>query len=520
MPNNSPDVILFIGAGFSKPAGVPLMTEFVNEFTDKLKNKGTNYINYFNTIKKMMAQTSGQDQPDLEILMDILYRLAQGDTLEMSAWKENDELASFNEEIRNTTRIELENLIREKCVIDPLKTDLKYLEPIRLFYKNNTPLDIFSVNYDDVIEVFCHRYKYNLEDGFGLYWEPERFEKDKNIHIRLYKLHGSVLWYKTDQGAFCKILLQVPYDNRTLVVGEKLETLIAYPVAGKPIHVAPLAYAMNKLRERLENVKQCVVVGYSMRDQHIRDIFIESIRRNPQLKIILVDPCAFRIVNNMVYNPALRRAIVPASFTFEEICGKNNLLRIIDFLKMIRDKKKYDPKNRPMEAVQYNFNALQYMDAFDMIRTEVKMRNSYHFVSHNLSLGEILGGLCYMRVLSKYDRAIISENDVVTTTIDVLKLANSYPNYGYQEARRFVSALYQAIEWVSTRLMGEFGSLVQEFTKYKKSAFKSAHEKIRDYGDVTGYDWYRSFASKIGKELIRWHKEEIELDLRDNWLFE
>ena len=137
MPN---DVILFVGAGFSKPAGVPLMTEFVDEFVDKLKNKGNNYLNYFNTIKKMMTKTCGQDQPDLEILMDILYKLAQSDTLEMSAWKENDELASFNEEIRNTTRIELENLIREKCVIDP-KTKLDDYSTLELI------LHINKINY-------------------------------------------------------------------------------------------------------------------------------------------------------------------------------------------------------------------------------------------------------------------------------------------------------------------------------------------------------------------------------------
>ncbi|MBA7529256.1 hypothetical protein ES705_21451 [subsurface metagenome] len=46
MPNNAPDVIFLIGAGFSKPAGAPLMSEFVTLFEKKLKQKGDD-INIF-----------------------------------------------------------------------------------------------------------------------------------------------------------------------------------------------------------------------------------------------------------------------------------------------------------------------------------------------------------------------------------------------------------------------------------------------------------------------------------------
>ena len=35
MTNNASDIIFFIGAGFSKPAGVPTMPEFVQIFEDE-----------------------------------------------------------------------------------------------------------------------------------------------------------------------------------------------------------------------------------------------------------------------------------------------------------------------------------------------------------------------------------------------------------------------------------------------------------------------------------------------------
>jgi hypothetical protein len=46
MPNNAPDVIFFIGAGFSEPAEVPTIPEFVNIFEREIKKVGGDYEKY------------------------------------------------------------------------------------------------------------------------------------------------------------------------------------------------------------------------------------------------------------------------------------------------------------------------------------------------------------------------------------------------------------------------------------------------------------------------------------------
>jgi len=46
----NPDVILFVGAGFSKPANVPLMSEFVSLFEQRLKERGDDCYDYFDLI--------------------------------------------------------------------------------------------------------------------------------------------------------------------------------------------------------------------------------------------------------------------------------------------------------------------------------------------------------------------------------------------------------------------------------------------------------------------------------------
>ena len=99
MADNNSDIILFIGAGFSKPAGVPTMPELVDLFGKRIVDKSEVHKQYYEAVKKLMAEVECIDcsiyNPDLEKLMDILYRLAQIDKSEMSAWKERDELNTF-----------------------------------------------------------------------------------------------------------------------------------------------------------------------------------------------------------------------------------------------------------------------------------------------------------------------------------------------------------------------------------------------------------------------------------------
>jgi hypothetical protein len=518
MPNNTPNVIFFIGAGFSKPAGVPLMTEFVTEFADKLKNKGTNYINYFNTIKKMMAQTSGQDQPDLEILMDILYRLAQGDTLEMSAWKENDELASFNEEIRNTTRIELENLIREKCVIDP-KTKLEGYSPLNEIFKAIKPLDIFSVNYDDVLEVFCYKNKYTLEDGFALYWDPKRFADLDRIDVRLFKVHGSVLWYRTKEGAFYKVLLDVPSQYNKLITGEQLEQLIAYPVAGKPIHVAPLAYTMNELRKRLEEVSQCIIIGYSMRDKHILDIFVESLRRNERLKIILVSPDPFSILKTIKHE-ALLRSITPAFFKTEEILHENKLLRISNFVKIASEQPLFESMKIPLKAAQEYFQALDYQTALMLVKTERFWRDCEGISARHLDYPNILAGLSYSQMIGQFTDNQTLRDDASNLIVKFFQSIAKKSKREYYDLYSLLDKGIQANKWAGEYLQGNIHEKVENIVRIRTNVLKNAISEIERNKDQP-IEQQKKIVQRYSTILFKWSTEPVAYydDDISNWLF-
>jgi len=91
MPNNAPDVIFFVGVGFSVDAGVSTMAKFVKEFEEHIRATDTNGHRYLTAIKKVMAESEGSDErvynPDLEKLMDILRRFAQDKSVDMAAWQ-------------------------------------------------------------------------------------------------------------------------------------------------------------------------------------------------------------------------------------------------------------------------------------------------------------------------------------------------------------------------------------------------------------------------------------------------
>ena len=126
------------------------------------------------------------------------------------------------------------------------------------------PINIFSVNYDTCIELLCTKHKLTYTDGFGLYWNPELFNSDK-FDIKLFKLHGSIMWYSTDYGNFVKLLSNNMGGNSkiTLFTEGIAQPLILYPIGGKLEYIEPIGYLSNQLQKNLKLAELCIVAGYS-----------------------------------------------------------------------------------------------------------------------------------------------------------------------------------------------------------------------------------------------------------------
>lgn len=521
MPNNAPDIIFFIGAGFSKPAGVPIMNEFMKNFNEIIQKIGGDQYSYYEAVIQLLANAHGQNEKSCEAepeeILDILNRLTQKTAIDTAVFNEIPAIKNIKIEIKEQVKKTFENLIREQCIIESSQ-DLTYLLPLRNFIKNKKSLDIFSVNYDDVIEVFSNVYNYELEDGYGQYWEPTRFQRN-DIDIRLFKLHGSVLAYKSNKGMFYKTVLDIRDTCKKTIFGEGLEPLIAYPISGKPIHWAPLAFAMSTLRERLAEIDQCIVIGYRMRDSHIMDVLIESIRRNPKLKIILVNPDPFKIKHEVV-NDALRKSIIPAAFKIEEVLKENKLPQLSHYIKIISDSPKLDPIKRPVKAAQEYFNALDYEKALDLIRTNEFKQACAGISLRNLDFGNILGGLFYGHIVCKHTGNQAGQQEIFDMIVEFLRRVAQFSIHDSYDITAFLQGGIRGAEWVEANLQGKLSEISKPYATLRITNLKRALLELNRKQDQS-LDEQKKLLQKYATVMFKWSSDPVvHYDDGDtNWLF-
>jgi len=289
------EVIFFLGAGASVKAGVPDTFGLVDAFREKIASQPEN-LRALNKILDILKEWK-REQGDMEGKVDIELLL---ETIERLENRNQDILLKFH----NISSYALEGYANKKPLKDELKDFIKevgivkgkkilYLEPLLGFIAEHRPLDVFSVNYDICLEQFCNTYKKECIDGFDVKWNPKLFER-KDADVRLYKLHGSVMWYRTDRGDYIKLPIMSHRAETELITGERAETLILYPIR-KWEYAEPLLELLVELKKKLEKTRFLFVVGYSFRDDHVRRIFWDAARKNKELMVFLISPDAHKI---------------------------------------------------------------------------------------------------------------------------------------------------------------------------------------------------------------------------------
>ena len=290
-------VAFFLGAGASREAGVPDTVGLKKEFEDRIRRVPSDNANFdiCSFLDKLGKWAEAQEPPrtmDIELVLEALQRLTD--------WKQDPALGFLGLETEDLLQVGLEpaewlrslqDFIKERVVVDA--RNIAYLEPLRGFIDVFHPLDIFSANYDTAIEVFCAEHKLKCRDGFDEAWNPKVFD-DPDLDVRLFKLHGSVTWYRSDRGRFLKIPVLFKESSVELITKEHAELLMFYP-AQKFGYVEPLFELMLQMKQRLSDCGTLVAVGYSFRDEHIRRILWDIARERPDFRMVLIDPDAGNI---------------------------------------------------------------------------------------------------------------------------------------------------------------------------------------------------------------------------------
>ena len=140
--------------------------------------------------------------------------------------------------------------------------------------------DIFTLNYDTVIEATLDKLRYDYVDGFRgsrrAWFDPTVFDEPSVCapNFRLHKLHGSVNWLRESSGHVRRAVVSTASDIT--------DTVVVYPSEQKYLQTQFGVYEtlIGRFRSRLRapNMNNCLVtLGYSFNDEHINEAIMDAV---------------------------------------------------------------------------------------------------------------------------------------------------------------------------------------------------------------------------------------------------
>jgi len=335
-------LIIFLGAGASVPFGIPDTMKMV----DHLERDLTHYAERIRQIRKRVKMFRFSD--DIEAVLSVVdfWANPKNAILEIGpsfAEATNKKLTDFKKRRRDARVSQrIKDYIVRKCFISDEEIIIKILEVYGQFFQTltqnfNLPpcdppgqlicpaIDIFTTNYDNVIELYARRNGVRIYDGYreqiaGYYeFDPDYYEVSMNA-LRLYKLHGTVTYAKLDTGEIERLTI-IPKRGPLVISGRKAFPDLIYPGMHKYLAREPQLELLNLLKNRLLSSQICIIIGYSFRDPNIRQLFSDACRKNNSLKIYLVSPNATQTIQNRKLN---REQFIPVNKRFEDLDLSND----------------------------------------------------------------------------------------------------------------------------------------------------------------------------------------------------
>lgn len=166
------------------------------------------------------------------------------------------------------------------------------------YARRNTPVEIFTTNYDLMFEEAMEENSVPYFDGFigsvNPFFSPEAVEADniKNHQefkpprswTRLWKLHGSVNWFlKNDQASNKKKVVRG--SGNIECSGQEL---MIFPSREKYLESRKLPFItfQDRLRKFLSSGEVVLfITGYSFFDEHLNEIIFQALRSNSRLAV-------------------------------------------------------------------------------------------------------------------------------------------------------------------------------------------------------------------------------------------
>jgi hypothetical protein len=146
---------------------------------------------------------------------------------------------------------------------------------------------IYTTNYDRVLETYWEDKEINDLFTRGGLQQLDLNKLIDRLNIKLVKLHGSIDWFKLDDGRIVR-----SHVNRVKIAGRVVEgEIMLYPIQQKDLYAYPWLDIFRQFKEDLKRAKNWIVLGYSFNDEYVKAMFLEVLK-DPKFehKLIIVHP--------------------------------------------------------------------------------------------------------------------------------------------------------------------------------------------------------------------------------------
>lgn len=283
--------LFFFGAGASVDAGLP-MAKGLYEKIDYHLGGYTNNTNIKENWQSLFNKIYTHCDNDIEETMSVIKHIGDHssdislllDLLELASTKP---LAELTDDCKNLFAFVNETLQEIFRITDGSKVVyLKKFVTLAQYFAIN----LFTLNYDDAVEVAAKKFSINLFDGcsedatcnYPLF--KNSFLATKS-GINLYKLHGSIQWH----------IDVLSYSPRIMHSAESLDLNFTRPamIFGKRDKLRADGFFLDILlafKQKLALSDTLCVVGYSFGDEHINKFMSQWWQSDSSRQVLIVDP--------------------------------------------------------------------------------------------------------------------------------------------------------------------------------------------------------------------------------------
>ena len=292
-----PNTVFLLGGGASFCAGLPGIFQLGDSVLSRLRNIPRST---FEEIVQFLTDNGISDPNIEEVLSELCHRL---NAVCLRHHDKERFKVAFEEVcqcIQNTLKVDGPTEYHKEFLLRVVKR--REAEPA----KKAPPVQIFTTNYDLLIELACEESHIVAINGFeGIFyrrWDPNCFDDDigratthaqtprfepSARHIRLYKLHGSLSWFE-DNGQF--------YEEKP--TPESRETpLIIYPSRLKYAESIrpPFDWFFLRFGAAVSEANLLICIGYRFADENLNQYIFSGLDKGLSLLVLskeLIDALA------------------------------------------------------------------------------------------------------------------------------------------------------------------------------------------------------------------------------------